>query len=205
MSGPGLEGLHMRWILLIVCLVVAPVFGEEAYRWVDEDGVIHFSDTPHPGAEVIELGEVQTFSAPAAPAAPPAASGSPAPAQEDTPADLYPTFKIVQPAPEQTLRDNSGTLDISLEVEPRIRTGHRLELFLDGQSVDGIPRATTRFTIDGVPRGTHTLRAELRDGSGNAVAESATVRFYVMQTSIQNPANPLAPGNRPTPRPRPGG
>ncbi|MGD8976338.1 MAG: DUF4124 domain-containing protein [Gammaproteobacteria bacterium] len=195
----------MRWILLMVCLVVTPVFGEEAYRWVDEDGVLHFSDTPHPGAELIELGEVQTFSAPAAPAAPPPASGTSAAAEEETPADLYRTFKIVQPAPEQTIRDNSGTLDISLDVDPRIRTGHRLELFLDGQSVDGIPRATTRFTIDGVPRGAHTLRAELRDGSGNPVAESPTVRFYVMQTSIQNPANPLAPGNRPTPRPRPGG
>lgn len=192
----------------MVCLVVTPVFGEEAYRWVDEDGVIHFSDTPHPGAERIELGEVQTFSAPTSPAAP--APASPAAAEEEPPADLYPTFRIVQPAPEQTIRDNSGTLDISLEVTPRIRTGHRLELFLDGQNVDGIPRATTRFTIDGVARGAHTLRAVLTDGSGNAVAESPTVRFYVMQTSIQNPANPLAPGNRPTPtppviRPRPGG
>ncbi len=192
----------MRWFLLAVCLVVTPALGEEAYRWVDENGVIHYSDTPFPGAERVELGEVQTFSAPSVPSPAPAPSTSSA---GDTATDLYPTFKIVQPAPEQTIRDNSGTLDISLEVEPRIRTGHRLELFLDGQSVDGIPRSTTRFTIDGVPRGDHTLRAELRDGSGNTVAESATVRFYVMQTSIQNPANPLAPGNRPRPTPRPGG
>lgn len=196
----------MRWFLLAVCLVVTPAVGEEAYRWVDENGVIHYSDTPFPGAERVELGEVQTFSAPTAPDRPSPPSPS---AGQDAAMDLYPTFRIVQPAPEQTIRDNSGTLDVSLEVEPRIRTGHRLELFLNGQSVDGIPRATTRFTIDGVPRGEHTLRAELRDGSGNPVAESPTVRFFVMQTSIQNQANPLAPGNnpRPTPRPtpRPGG
>ena len=198
MSGPGLEEFHMRWILLLACLVITPAFGEAAYRWVDENGVIHFSDTPHPGAELIELGEVQTFTAPAAAASRPD-PGSP-PAQDAAGQELYKTFRIVEPAPEQTLRNIGGTLDISLDVDPRIQAGHRLELFLDGQSVDGIPRATTRFTIDGVERGAHTLRAVLTDGSGQPVAETPTVRFYVMQTSIQNPANPVSPGNRPTPR-----
>lgn len=205
-----LEGMYMRWYLLLICLIVTPALGEGAYRWVDENGVIHYSDVPHPGAELIDLGEVQTFSAPQAPAAAPsdrpASNGSDAALAEDP----YPTFRISQPSAEQTLRDNSGTLDIALDVEPRIKRGHFLELFLDGTSVEGIPRATTRFTIGGVVRGEHTLRAALVDGAGNVVAETPTVRFFVMQTSIQNQANPLAPGNQPRPtppiaRPRPRG
>jgi hypothetical protein len=117
------------------------------------------------------------------------------------PTDQYEVFRISQPSAEQTLRDNSGTLDIALDVQPRIKRGHSLELFLDGQSVEGIPRVTTRFTIGGVVRGQHTLRAVLVDSTGEIVAETPTVRFYMMQTSILNPANPLAPGNQPGPNP----
>ena len=191
----------MRWYLLMICLIVTPAFGEGAYRWIDENGVIHYSDVPHPGAEHIDLGEVQTYSAPATPAPPP--STQPTSANDDAASqtDQYEVFRISQPSAEQTLRDNSGTLDIALDVQPRIKRGHSLELFLDGQSVEGIPRVTTRFTIGGVVRGQHTLRAVLVNSAGDIMAETPTVRFNVMQTSIQNPANPLAPGNQPTPRP----
>ncbi len=191
----------MRWYLLLVCLIVTPAFGEGAYRWVDENGVIHYSDVPYPGAERIDLGEVQTFSAPAAP--PPPSGAVPKSADDDAAIqpDQYEVFRISQPSAEQTLRDNSGTLDIALDIQPSIKRGHSLELFLDGQSVEGIPRVTTRFTIGGVVRGQHTLRAVLVDSTGEIVAETPTVRFYMMQTSILNPANPLAPGNQPGPNP----
>jgi len=191
----------MRWYLLLVCLIVTPAFGEGAYRWVDENGVIHYSDVPYPGAERIDLGEVQTFRAPAAPSPPPSAAPESADDGAAMQTDQYEVFRISQPSAEQTLRDNSGTLDIALDVQPRIKRGHSLELFLDGQSVEGIPRVTTRFTIGGVVRGQHTLRAVLVDSTGEVVAETPTVRFNMMQTSILNPANPLAPGNQPGPNP----
>ncbi|HTY50119.1 MAG TPA: DUF4124 domain-containing protein, partial [Steroidobacteraceae bacterium] len=33
------------------------------YKWVDADGVTHYSDTPVPGAVRTELGTVQTYKA----------------------------------------------------------------------------------------------------------------------------------------------
>jgi hypothetical protein len=30
------------------------------YRWVDAQGVVHYSDTPQPGAQVIQLPSAQT-------------------------------------------------------------------------------------------------------------------------------------------------
>jgi len=39
------------------------------YRWVDAQGVVHYSDTPQPGAQVIQLQSAQTYRAPAPSAA----------------------------------------------------------------------------------------------------------------------------------------
>jgi len=192
----------MRWILLVI-LVIGSAATADTYRWVDENGVIHFSDRPHPGAQRIELGEVQTFSAPEPiPVAAPGAGGSTAPRDGETGAPGYNVFRIVQPQPEETIRNNAGILDISLDVSPRIRAGHRINLYLDGEQVSGVPRRATSFTIDGVVRGQHTLRAVVEDRGGNMVEQSPTVRFFVQQVSVQNPNNPLNPGGAPGPRPR---
>jgi len=195
----------MRWILLVI-LVIGSAATADTYRWVDANGVIHFSDRPHPGAELIELGEVQTFSAPEPVlGAPPATGGSAAPPAGESDAPGYEVFRIVQPQPEETIRNNAGILDISLDVSPRIRAGHQINLYLDGEQVSGVPRRATSFTIDGVLRGQHTLRAVVQDRGGNMVEQSPTVRFYVQQVSTQNPNNPLRPGGAPGPRPRPRG
>jgi hypothetical protein len=47
------------------------------YRWVDAQGVVHYSDTPHPGAQVIQLPSAQTYRAPPPPSA--ASKAAPAP------------------------------------------------------------------------------------------------------------------------------
>ena len=196
----------MRWLLLTV-LMIGGVATADTYRWVDENGVIHFSDRPHPGAERIELGEVQTFSSPVqAPAGAPPDAGSAQPPPDDAGAAAasYDTFRIVAPQPEETIRNNAGILDIPIDLSPRIRQGHRINLYLDGEPVAGVPRAATSFTIDGVVRGAHTLRAAVADRSGDIVQETPTVRFYVQQVSIQNPNNPNRPP-RPTPLPSPRG
>lgn len=197
----------MRWILLSI-FVIGGVAMADTYRWVDENGVIHFSDRPHPGAELIELGEVQTFTAPELPpVATPAATGSTVPPDGGTTGGAYDVFRIVQPQPEETIRNNAGILDITIDAQPRIRPGHRVRIYLDGEQVSGVPRAATSFTIDGVVRGAHTLRATVEDRVGKMVEQSPTVRFFVQQTSTQNPNSPLNPNNRPgvSPRPQPRG
>ena len=37
--------------------------GTTTYRWVDAQGVVHYSDTPQPGAETLQIQPAQTFSA----------------------------------------------------------------------------------------------------------------------------------------------
>ena len=126
---------------------------------------------------------------------------------EEDSGQKYESVSIQRPQPDETLWNLEGLLDVQISVQPAIASGHRLRLYLDGQSVNGVPARATSFTIDQVFRGEHTLRAAVEDSGGRRLIESPTVRFFVQQTSIQNPNNPNRPpgGPSPAPRPRPRG
>ena len=40
-----------------ILLFTGVVFAQ-AYKWVDEDGVVHYSDRPHPGAEITAVQDI---------------------------------------------------------------------------------------------------------------------------------------------------
>lgn len=188
------------WILLLCLASVAA--SAETYRWVDENGVVNYSDRPHPGAERVELGSVPTTDF----AGPRRAGTGQDSGTADQAGQRYESVTIQRPQQEETLWNLEGLLDVSIAVQPAIAAGHRLRLYLDGQPVNGVPATATSFTIDRVFRGEHTLRAAIEDSGGRRLIESPTVRFFVRQTSVQNPNNPNRPGvPTPTPRPRPRG
>ena len=39
----------------VAALAAFPALADEIYRWVDEDGQVHYSDVPRDGAEQVEL------------------------------------------------------------------------------------------------------------------------------------------------------
>lgn len=188
----------MRWILMVLLgFYAAGIAANEMWRWVDERGVVHFSDRPHPGAERVDLQPAQTFTAPAIP--PPAPVESAAAAGAQGAAAAYARLSIVAPAAGETLWNIGGELNVQLAVEPEIARNHELRLFLNGERVEGIPQGAAQFTIGDVFRGENTLRASIVDAQGRELVSSRAVVFYVQQTSIQNPARGVRP------QPRPGG
>lgn len=180
----------MRWIwLVLLCVWALGAQAQEVWRWVDENGVVHFEDRPRPGAERIELSGPQTFTPPPIPER---RTEEPA-APEPEPAPGYTGFSIVAPAAGETLWNIGGQLPVQLDIQPGLRSGHRLQVYFDGQRREDVPQAT-QFVLPEVWRGEHQLRAAIVDGQGREVASTATITFYVQQASIQNP-------NRPRPRP----
>lgn len=159
-----------------------------AYRWVDEDGVVHYSDRPREGAEEVHLGRPPGFTAPALPAAPRAPAPAPAPTTDPAPA--YESLAIVQPGQEETLWNIGGLLNVSVQVRPALRSDHRVQVIYDGQPLDPLPPGVTSFELSEVWRGEHTLRATVIDAEGRVLTESPTVTFFVQQTSILRPQPP---------------
>jgi len=178
----------MRILVFLVAALPAFVTAAEVYRWVDKDGVIHFSDRPQEGAETIVIPDAQTFSAPPPRSSPRSSAANDE--DEEEAAAGYENFEIVSPKQEEVFWNIGGELDVSVQSRPRIRSGHEIVLFMDGQEVQRVPRGRTRARLQDVVRGTHSLRAEVRDRGGNTVATTAAVQFTVQQQSVLSPTNP---------------
>lgn len=176
----------MRLIAFIVALLLAQPALAQVYRWVDEDGVVHYTDRPVEGAEVVDLPESRgtTFRRPAPlpSAAPPAAAE-----QDDDQGFNYQSFRIVQPSDEETLWNIGATLDVSLSLTPGLREGHEIEVWFDGSVLESREPASLSFTVPEVYRGTHNLWARVLDSSGRVLIQSNEITFYVQQTSVINP------------------
>ncbi len=172
--------MRMRLFILVSVLMAATTVLAEAYRWVDEDGIIHYSDRPREGAERIILpsdNRVTRRQRPA-PVAQPAADQQTAPAPFS-----YESITVVTPAAEETLWNIEGVLSVSLDLRPALKDGHRVRVYFDGneQMVSG-----TSFQIEEVYRGVHNLQAEVVDATGKLMIRSTPNRFYVQQNSIAN-------------------
>ena len=174
----------MRHLLFASLLLAAPAFGTDVYRWVDADGQ-HFSDQWRPGAEKIRLEDAATVTASKAPASGPA--GAPAPkGKPPASSGAYEALEISSPAQEEVLWNIAGQLHVSVQLNPSLRPGDGLRLFLDGEQ-QGVPPGATEVTLTNVFRGVHTLKAEVVDLKGKVLAESQPTTFVVRQTSISTP------------------
>lgn len=167
--------MDIRPILLLAALLASTATLAQAYRWVDENGVVHYSDRPQPGAEEIQLPKSNTTTVrryqddePEAPPPPAAPVG-------------YQSLAISSPAAEETLWNIEGVLDVSLSVSPALMPGHRVRVYFDGE-----PRVVfgRTFQINEVWRGMHNLQAEVIDETGKLMIRSLPVRFYVQQSTV---------------------
>ncbi|MFQ5982125.1 MAG: DUF4124 domain-containing protein [Woeseiaceae bacterium] len=168
----------MRLLIAVAILFLAGSVLAQAYRWVDEEGIVHFSDRPHPGAERIQLPSDNrvSFRRPAAP--PPVARAN---ARQPATEFNYDRLEIASPAAEETLWNIEGVLNVSLNLSPELQDGHRIRVHFDGN-----PRlvSSTSFQIEEVWRGVHNLQAEVVDATGKLMIRSVPNRFYVQQNTI---------------------
>ncbi len=175
--------MEIRTILVLLGLFLAPfATAGEAYVWTDENGVVHYSDRPVPGARKVVLAEPNTGQSPA-PRRPEAASSDTAeePAEPDAPF-RYQTLDITSPAAEETLWNIDGVLNVSLALNPPLQPGHQVRVYFDGnaQIMPG-----TSFQLNEVWRGVHNLQAEIIDETGKMLIRSRTNRFYVQQNTVR--------------------
>ena len=155
------------------------------YRWVDAQGVVHYSDQPHPNAQKLEISGAQTFSA--LPAAPQTSSAS-TPEETQPSGPAYDSCSITQPTDQQMLT-NVYQATALVQASPQLRPSDQVRLFVDGKQISG---SGTSFTFP-VDRGQHTVQAVIEDNTGQIVCETSSVTFFVHQPSIQNPHNPVHP------------
>jgi len=172
----------MRNVLLTLMLCASAAAGAATvYKWVDANGVTHYSDQPHPGAQKIELGEVQTYSG-QRPSAQPTAPA----ATDEQP---YTLCEIYRPSKDEVFL-NVDSVTARVRVSPGVRPGDSVILTLDGRRLAPVIVGSD-VVVQPVFRGSHSLMLVVEDGRGTVVCQSDPVTFHVRQPSVQapNPAN----------------
>ncbi len=167
-------------------ITATAVAGTKLYRWVDENGRVHYTDRPQPQAEEVVIGEPTTFEAPV-PATPrrPAVQAEPGEPQATT-FSGYNSVGVTLPTPDQVLWNIGAVLTVTLSVQPPLQTGHRIEVTFNGEPVGDWPPGATSHQIQDVFRGTHTIGVSVLDAGGGEVAVGTPVTFHVKQSSALN-------------------
>lgn len=170
--------METRTILALLGLLAATAVLADAYTWTDEEGIVHYSDRPHPGARRIDIAEPNSGRSPA----PRSRASTTTTETPETSAPVgYESFDVASPGAEETLWNIEGVLNVSLSLTPALQPGHQVRVYFDGspQIVSG-----TSFQLDEVYRGVHQLQAEVLDPTGKMLIRTRTNRFYVQQSTV---------------------
>ncbi len=175
-------------LAVALAALLAPAASAGTYRWVDKDGVVHYSDRPMEGAEKVPMPAAQTYEAPRAPAPAPTPKPASSAAAGAAPSSGESPCAITSPAPEQALL-NVPSMTVSL----RGPSGSTPQLFFDGALVKDASGALS-LTVSPIARGEHTVSVVFFSPAGQELCRTASVRFYVRQASLLSPLRkPAAP------------
>ena len=172
----------MKSLALLTLLILPLCAGAAIYRWVDGEGVLHFSDQK-PNRPDVE--EVKVKPANVVPTDKAGAKGSPA-SQAPAAAKVPPRYRaltIVSPANDEALRANDGVVNVSCRLEPALgaAAGHEIRIIVDGRTIGGLKSCGT--TLTQMVRGSHSLQVQVVDSLGKVLISSPAHTFHVLKTS----------------------
>ncbi len=172
--------METRTILVLLGLLATTVAAADTWTWTDEEGVVHYSDRPQPGAMLIVIDEPNTSQS-LSQRRRTAGAGAENAGDEGAAATRYESFEVASPGAEETLWNIEGVLSVSLSLSPGLQPGHQIRVYFDGkpQMVNG-----TSFQLQEVWRGVHNLQAEVLDETGKMLIRTRTNRFYVQQSTV---------------------
>jgi hypothetical protein len=178
-------------LLLLIALMPCAVQGE-IYRWVDKDGVIHYTDEPpSKNAKPAKLPPLQTISpiAPATPSRATQAMDDDVPAAPTALGGNQPIF-ILSPKPDQTFRSAERTVPVTVSLDGPLEKGQGLIFFLDDTPQGEGPTRELSTTIIEVERGEHRIGAAIVDESGGEIARAPEVTVHLKPPTVNGPASP---------------
>ncbi|WP_434679100.1 DUF4124 domain-containing protein [Pseudomonas sp. R1-18] len=167
-------------LLLLISLPVAA----QIYKYTDANGNTAYSNQPPDGikAETVELPPLNSIE----PAAPRAGSVQSAPtAEPEQPQAAYSTLELTDLPTDEALRANNGTFTIGVRIEPRLRSGHLMQLLVDGNPY-GQPTNIPRFQVINIDRGEHSFAVAVQDAQG-ILQQSPTLTLTVQRVHVNRP------------------
>jgi len=168
--------MKLKLIFSAALIFYLPILLGEVYKTVDEDGNIIFTDRPTTNSEEIKLKELKTTET-----VKPSSSSSGSRSREKNAEDFsYKKIFVSSPADGSAIRSNDGNVTISVNLEPSLRSGHRILITMNGKELSkGAGKSVSQTNLD---RGTHTVIVSVIDSSSNAII-SASSSFSILRAS----------------------
>jgi hypothetical protein len=166
------------WIALGLSALVTAAPAAVVYKWVDADGVVHFSDQPVPGAEKIFTSGGSSRGILSQPA--PSVGGQDKP---KPPSKVAQHVAITSPAPDQTFTGGEQ-VSASLSAEPALAPSQTVAWTLNGAPVG---QDSTDISLPDLARGTYTLAATVSDPVSGQSISADPVTFNVIRPSVLSP------------------
>lgn len=189
-----------RLLLLVLLLFPLASLAQAVYRTTDAQGNVVFTDTPPAGttpADRVEIRPTNTARPIEVPAPP-----VPAETPDVEAAVVSYTVAITNPANETSFPMGPGNFSVSANINPALREGDSLQLFIDG-TPQGEPQQGASWDLTNVFRGRRDLTVGVIGPAGETIILSDPVTVFVFRPSTnfknrQPPAKPRPPN--PTPK-----
>lgn len=201
----------MRTLLFVSLLCGMTVASAEIYRWTDANGKQVYGDEPPENARAVEAIELPTltvaerFKTNAKPngtqapivskesvseseeaITPATASSEPQQSNHESAVTGYTGFSILEPKTDELVRSNAGEFTVHLAIQPALKQGHGVVIYVDGRQVGETTQDSIEIT--GIDRGEHSVFAVLHDAQDNILGNTAAVNFTVTRTSVASSA-----------------
>jgi len=167
----------MRRLFLLVLVIFCSSTVAAVYKWIDQSGIVHYSDQSQAGAEKIDLPEPTVYSPRSIPSS--AAAGGGKNGKKSPVA--YTAFSIVAPSNRETI--HSGSVEVVFQVSPPLQPGHYIQVILDGRIMD---RQLTEpiLQLEGLDRGSYMVHATVHNAVGLMQIRSNIIQFFVRRETI---------------------
>ena len=169
-------------IALILLILLSTMFAHATvYKWVDENGKVHFSDEPIKNAEVVEFKENTQNNIKL-----PEVTALPSVPSDPAVKSIDYKMSIASPTEEETIRNNEGDITIITNISPQLASSHQLGLFMDGKQM-GSKQTIGLFKLTNIDRGEHSFVVKAFDKSGKKIASTPTRKIFLHRTNLNQP------------------
>ncbi|MFJ3485648.1 DUF4124 domain-containing protein [Pseudomonas sp. NPDC090202] len=174
----------MRQSLALALLLLSLPAAAQIYKYTDANGNTAYSNQPPDGtkAQAVELpplNRVETA---------PVTSAPTPPVQTQTQGQQSAAYDVLQltDLPDgEALRANNGSFTVGVAIQPRLQSGHQLQLLVDGKPY-GQPTNVPRIQVMELDRGEHSLSVQVVQGQ-QQIQQSQTVNLTVQRVHVGRP------------------
>lgn len=163
----------------------------EVWRWVDQDGVVHLSDKPVPGATRIQVQVPPASKTPAAQPSLPAPQPAAAAPAKPSAGPAYSSCELVEPVNDMAF-DTPEFVQLTVRPLPLLRQGDRISVTLNGSPIPDWNPVSSTYLLQQPERGSYSVTVHITSFQGQSMCSSQTRVFHVRQPSVIRP-----PGRKP--------